>query len=206
MYDDSDDGYLTRKRSGLLSNSRKKVTREMTKYLAILRGINVGGNRKILMNELKACITGLHFSEVSTYIQSGNVLFTPPNQVPEASLENTLEQVILETFGFAVPVIVRTVTEWQEVISQNPFWQTPVEHLHLTLLKEPPTPAALQKFAENDFSPDQFAVIGRHVFIFCAGKYSDSKLTNAFIEKKLQVQATTRNWQTVLKLAELAAL
>ena len=113
----------------------------MAKYISILRGINVGGNRKILMKDLKVLFERLGFSKVETYIQSGNVVFES-RETDTHNLETKIQQAITETFGFNVPVIIRTADEWTESIVNNPFWKekdADIDRLHLTCLKEVPS-------------------------------------------------------------------
>ena len=181
----------------------------MTKYIAILRGINVGGRRKILMADLKNLFSKLGFKEIKTYIQSGNVIFQSTKKEDNIKLSKTIEQAILENYAFEVPVIIRTVSEWNQVISNNPFLKKnkiDTERLHLTFLKELPKIEQVEKIKSYDYPPNKFEIINKNVFIYCAGKYSDSKYTNKFFESKLKVSATTRNWKTVLKLSELSKL
>ncbi len=175
----------------------------MNKKVAILRGINVGGKRKILMADLKAMCQKLGWKNVVTYIQSGNLIFESSQQNTE--LENVLENAIKEKFGFEVPVIVRRLNELQALIDNNPFYNhdADVNQLHLTFLKESPTAENTDKTLSYNYEPDKFEIDNKAVFIFCAGKYHQSKLTNNFFEKSLKVGATTRNWKTVLKLQEL---
>jgi len=177
----------------------------MAKCISILRGINVGGNRKILMKDLKCLFEKLGFSKVETYIQSGNVIFDA-DEKETSGLERKIQEIITETFGFDVPVIVRTTDEIAESIANNPFWKekdADIDRLHLTFLKEVPTPEKLEKIKTIIFPPDKFEIIGKDVFVFCSAGYSDSKLTNSFFESKLGIQTTTRNWKTVMKLHEM---
>ncbi|PID99038.1 hypothetical protein CSA80_02890 [Candidatus Saccharibacteria bacterium] len=176
----------------------------MGKRIAILRGINVGGKRKILMADLKSICEQLGWRNVQTYIQSGNIIFDSDQE--GSDLENKLEKAIINTYGFDVPVIVRTAGEIENSIRNNPFFSedADVNQLHLTLLKEKPNKENIEKALTFNYEPDKFKIDDKDVFIFCAGKYHESKLTNNFFEKQLQVGATTRNWKTVLKLAELA--
>jgi uncharacterized protein (DUF1697 family) len=129
-------------------------------------------------------------------------------------LENKFMKVIAETFGFDVPVIVRTAEEWAKSIGNNPFWKekdADIDRLHLTCLKEVPSPELLEKIKLFQFlpvrqahgEPDRYEIIGKDVFIFCTAGYGTSKLTNLFFESKLKVKATTRNWKTVMKLNEM---
>jgi uncharacterized protein (DUF1697 family) len=175
------------------------------RYISILRGINVGGNRKIPMADLKSLFGKIGFANVQTYIQSGNVIFDS-EETDIRILELKIQKIITETFGFDVPVIVRTVGEWAESVANNPFWKekdADIDRLHLTFLKDLPDPEKLERINTFAFPPDKFQIIGKDVFVFCSAGYSDSKLTNQFFESKLGVPATTRNWKTILKLHEM---
>lgn len=172
----------------------------MPQKIAILRGINVGGKRIIKMADLKALCTELGWSHVSTYIQSGNVFFD--SDISEAELEVDLHNVIKERFGYDVPVIVRSKAELISVVDQNPFLKEGIgiERLLLTFLKATPTSESISQLQAINTFPDRFEVHGKHVYVYVEGKYHQSKLTNNLFEKKLGVEATTRNWKTVLKL------
>ncbi len=176
----------------------------MNRKIGILRGINVGGKRKILMTDLKSMCEKLGLKNVTTYIQSGNLIFS--SDKPNSELENDLEKAITEKYGFDVPVIVRTEKELENSINNNPFFdkENDIKQLHLTFLKEKPNKENLEKTLTFNYEPDKFKIYDKDVFIFCAGKYHESKLTNNFFEKRLKVGATTRNWKTVMKLSELS--
>ncbi len=178
------------------------------RYIALLRGINVGTGRKVSMADLKKLCEKLGLADVQTYIQSGNFVFSlaRPEAIP--MLENRLQQAFTQAFGFEVPVIVRSAEEWAESITQNPFLKEEnanLERLHLTCLKELPSPELLEKIRTVQYLPDRYVIIGRDVFIFCAAGYGTSKLVNSFFESKLKVQTTTRNWKTVMKMHELGS-
>jgi uncharacterized protein (DUF1697 family) len=175
----------------------------MKTYVALLRGINVGGNRKILMKDLKKSFEEMGFQDVVTYIQSGNVVFKTSSE-KSIFLAEKIEKEIEQTFGFFVPVIIRQNTDIQELIIKNNFKTDDIERLHLTFLDKKPTRDFLDKIQQVSYLPDRFEIIDDNVFIFCSGKYSDSKLTNQFFEKHLNAKATTRNWKTILQLAELS--
>ncbi len=176
----------------------------MHKKIAILRGINVGGKRKILMADLKALCNALIWNDVKTYIQSGNVIFNSDKENPE--LEHELEKAITQKYGFDVPVIVINAEELQRMVDKNPFVDenTDISHLHLTFLKQNAIQENIDHIRTYDFEPDKFEIDNQAIFVYCEGKYHQSKLTNNFFEKKLKVGATTRNWKTVLKLLELS--
>ncbi len=177
----------------------------MTKNIAILRGINVGGKRKILMKDLRVLFEKLDFSKVETYIQTGNVVFDS-GETDVFVLETKIQLAITETFGFDVSVIVRTAEEWTESIANNPFRKekdVDIDRQHLTCMKEFPSPELLEKIKLFQYLPDRYEIIGKDVFVFCENGYGRTKITNDFFEKKLKVSATTRNWKTVLKLHEM---
>lgn len=179
----------------------------MSKKIAILRGINVGGRRKILMADLRLLFEKLGYSEVATYIQSGNVFFKSDKKSTDIEMATEIEQAISDKYDFEVPVIVKTAEEIAQAVKENPFYQgeeANIKPLHLTFLKESPSAENLAKTKTYDYPPDKFVIKDKSVFIFCEGKYHQSKLTNNFFEKKLKVAATTRNWKTVLKLLELS--
>lgn len=176
------------------------------KHIAILRGINVGGKRKLLMADLRTLFTNLGFENVATYIQSGNVLFDHPVGADPQQTALRIKEAIAKTFGYDVPVIVLPAADLIEAIQSNPYSQTnsaDINRLHLTFLSQLPDAQKVAEISVLDFSPDQFQVIGKHIFLRCESKYHKTKLNNQFFEKKLGVDATTRNWKTVLKLGEM---
>lgn len=160
------------------------------------------------MGALRELFEELGFLDIRTYIQSGNVIFKVPGKTDEISLSEKIENAILKNFGFEVPVLLRTAEELQQAIDRNPFYNpatADIDRLHLTFLKKTPSSEKLSEITNLDFSPDNFEVSDREVFVYCSRRYSDSKLSNTLFEKKLKVGATTRNWKTVLKLKELSA-
>ena len=179
----------------------------MTKYISILRGINVGGKRKILMADLRELYQFLGFENVITYIQSGNVIFESKKKNANTIFTKKIKDAIFEKYGFDVPVIIRSVEEIKNIIEFNPYLKkesVQIENLCVTFLSEVPAEENLEKINTYDFSPDEFQIIENNVFLFIGGSYHKSKLTNNFFEKKLKVSATTRNWKTVSKLLGLS--
>ena len=179
----------------------------MARCIALLRGINLGAKRKVLMADLRELFRGLNFSDVKTYIQTGNVVFNSNHSENHSTLAQKIEQSIYSQYQFEVPVMIRTSDEIHEIISNNPFIEkedVDLERYHVTLLKDTPEPEVLEKIQDYDFSPDKFIIKDQTVYVFCAGRYQDTKLGNTFFEKKLKVRATTRNWKTLLKLSELS--
>ena len=174
-------------------------------YAAILRGINVGGKRKILMADLKQLLQKYGFQNIQTYIQSGNVIFDWKGNESNEQLAAKIKERLQEKYDFEVPVLVRSANQIKEAIATNPYVKSkkPIENLHLTFLQSLPEEDKLTEISIYDYPPDTYQIIDLNVFVCCANGYSASKYTNQFFEKKLKVAATTRNWKTVLKLAEL---
>lgn len=175
-------------------------------YISILRGINVSGKNKILMTELKAMYAGLGYENVQTYIQSGNVIFTTKGKTNAKTLIKDIESAIKQNFNFDVPVIIRTKEEWSELMHNNPYLhQKNIDpaYLHVTFLADPPEKDIVVPDS-GQYAPDSFILSGKEVYLHCPGGYGNTKLHNNFFEKKLKTGATTRNWKTVLQLAELA--
>lgn len=179
----------------------------MAGRIAILRGINVGGKRKIIMKDLKILFLDMGFRNVETYIQSGNVFFDSDENLSDIEISEKIEYTISNKYDFEVPVIVRSEKDIEEVIQINPFYEVGnvnVNQLHLTFLKDTPTSENCAITESYNFKPDRFKIMGNHVFVYCEGKYHQTKLNNNFFENKLKTAATTRNWKTVLKLLELS--
>jgi uncharacterized protein (DUF1697 family) len=177
----------------------------MTIYVALLRGINVGGHKIIKMDKLSSIFDSLQFNNVRTYIQSGNVIFETNDQDPVMICEK-IEAAIKAGTGFEIPVIIRSIEELEKVIKQNPFAETAIsenESLYVTFLSQEPTAAALHKLESFRNESEDFRVLNRDVYILFRKSIRESLFTNNFLEKKLGVSATTRNWETVNALVNM---
>jgi len=177
----------------------------MTIYVALLRGINVSGKNKVAMAELRGLVESLGYERVQSYIQSGNIVFASSSRTA-TKVADTIAVVITRELGLDVTVIVRTAAEMERVLTSNPLLRQGADpaKLHVTFLATPPAAAAVRSLADVDRPPDEFSVATREVFVHCPDGYGDTKLNNAFFEKRLGVSATTRNWKTVQTLAALA--
>jgi uncharacterized protein (DUF1697 family) len=178
----------------------------MPNYIAMLRGINVSGHKIIKMEQLRASFATLGFSNVKTYVQSGNLVFEATND-PAASLGRKIEQKIMCDFGFSVPVFLRTSIAMEKIIKRNPLLKAPSldqSKLHVTFLSGDPPKTALEPLRPLAATPEQFHIIGREIYLYCPNGYGNTKLSNTAIEKKLSVGATTRNWRTVTTLLAMA--
>lgn len=177
----------------------------MTKYISLLRGINVSGQKSIKMAELAAAYQSIGFEQVRSYIQSGNVIFEAEN-VENSLLAKKISEKIAVQWGFEVPVMVKTKQEWQAILAENPFLaqeNIDKKNLHITFLSDIPSEANWQKIQHGNYSEDTYILVGKNVYLCCPKGYGNTKLTNTFFENKLKLSATTRNWQTVEKIAEL---
>ncbi len=174
----------------------------MKKYVCILRGINVGGRNKVLKDDLIELFEGLNYKFVNTYIQSGNIGFSDPENRSITDLEIAIQLEIVDWFDLGIPVIVRSQKEMEELVNNNPFGTE--ENVHLTFLKEKPSNEALKNIEKYNFPPDEYKIVGKNIYLKCGDKYSKTKLNNQFFERYLKVNATTRNWKTVKKLNQLA--
>lgn len=175
----------------------------MAVFLSILRGINVSGQKLIKMPDLKALYEELGLKNVSTYIQSGNVIFESSNS---KSLSERIEKKILEKYAFHVPVMIRDVNEIQEVIDGNTYLKEKniePEKLHITFLEKEPSPENLNKIKDLNYEPDRFYISGKTIYLHCPNGYGKTKLTNTFFENKLKVSATTRNWKTTNEILKM---
>jgi uncharacterized protein (DUF1697 family) len=175
----------------------------MTTFLSILRGINVSGQKKILMKDLKTLYEELKFKNVTTYIQSGNVIFESSSSKNPAK---KIEQKIVERYSFNVPVIMRTVDEIQTVLKKNPFLKErniDVEKLHVTFLTDIPKKELIDNIEGINYEPDKFILSGKEIYLYCPHGYGITKLNNNFFEHKLKTTATTRNWRTVNELFKI---
>jgi uncharacterized protein (DUF1697 family) len=172
----------------------------MNGYVAILRGINVGGHRKILMADLKKLMEQLGFDQVTTYIQSGNVVFLSDEKMLPDDLAQKISQAITGKFSFEVPVVVRTFDEMQQTLKNNPFSgdrSIDPQKVHVTFLSQAPEEEFLHEIREYDYPPDTFIPAGKEIYLHCPEGYGNTRLTIAFFESKLHVTATARNWKTV---------
>lgn len=148
------------------------------------------------------------FKEVATYIQSGNVVFKSDSKLSDIRLAQKIEKAIVAKYNFDVPVIIRSIEEWKNAISQNPFAKEKnidLKKLHVTFLSEEPSVENVETINSTDYSPDQFVIKGKEIYLYIPESYGETKLSNNFFEKKLKVKATTRNWNTVNKLVEMAS-
>jgi len=178
------------------------------KYVSILRGINVGGHKKIIMTELKSLYISLGFQNTQTYIQSGNVIFESEAQ-KEVDLIYRIEKAIEQKYKFKVPVMIRTNPEISDIIKNCPFGKIDPEKegtkVLVTFLSAIPTKESANKIQRYVNAPEKMVIIGKEMYFYFPNGYGKTKLSNVLFERHLGVRATSRNWKTVIKLHELSA-
>lgn len=179
----------------------------MKTYISMLRGINVSGQKKIRMAELKSLYESLGMANVQTYLQSGNVVFDSPEPEP-AKLTHIIEAQIGTTYGYHVPVLIRTGDDFRRIIGSKPFTKERSEdpsRVMVTFLFERPGQSNLNNLSVPENDPCEFVFEEQEIFLLCPDGYGKSKLSNNYFEKKLGVVATTRNWKTVNALYKMAS-
>lgn len=169
------------------------------RFVALLRGINVGGNHKLPMVDLAKLFLDQGCTDVKTYIQSGNVVFTS-KKPPIAALEAA----IVERFGFEAPIVLRTAAELQQTLRSNPLGDD-ANKLHVAFLRDLPTAAAVAKLDPDRSPGDVFRVVGRDVYFAFAVGAGSTKFNATWLDRGLGTVSTWRNWKTVNTLAAMAA-
>ncbi len=179
----------------------------MTTYIALLRGINVGGHKLVAMADLRELMTGMGFKDPQSLLQSGNLVFRSRAQ-STGKLEQLLEAETKKRLSFETHFFVRTAQEWQSVIARNPF---PGEaernpgHLVVMFFKNAPDAGAVRALQGIITGSEVIRPEGRQGYIIYPDGQGRSRLTNALIESKLGTRGTARNWNTVLKLSTLTS-
>src|SRR3954451_17802889 len=169
----------------------------MTRQIALLRGVNVGGNKKVEMAKLRALMEELGHADVRTYGNSGNVVFTGP----ERSSKH-LEQAIAAAFGFPVPVVLRTRDELAAVVEANPLRDVATESAKYVVVFCAEEPVV--SLDPQEYEPERFVVRGREVYLWLPAGLARSELAKLLATKPLGTNSTGRNWRTVEKLLALA--
>jgi uncharacterized protein (DUF1697 family) len=177
----------------------------MPRYVALLRSVNVAGHGRITSEELRASFAALGYEHVTTYIQTGNIVFNTPTR-SAARVTAAITGQLSADLGSAPTVIVRTLAELQKVVASSPYAARkadPARH-HVTFLTDAPTKARLAALAPPPSGRDELVVSGREVYVSTPDGYHDTRYNGAYLERHLAVMSTTRNWNTVTKLCVLA--
>jgi uncharacterized protein (DUF1697 family) len=174
-------------------------------FIALLRGINVGGKGKVPMGNLKSSFSAMGFEDVVTYIQSGNIVFScHPGDAK--SLAARIERRIAKDFGVKTTVLLRTPAELEKIAGDNPFLRgkPDLSKLHVVFLDARPARNAVAELDPDRSPPDEFEVHGREIYLRLPNGAGRSKLTVDYFERALGLRATARNWKTLTKLLAMA--
>ncbi|MCI2417204.1 DUF1697 domain-containing protein [Saccharopolyspora sp. K220] len=177
----------------------------MSTYVALLRAVNLGGRGRVAMADLRAVVAAAGHGDVATYLQSGNVVFTSDAADPVAVAAD-LRQRLAAEIGVDTPVMVRTGAEIADIAGRNPFLDRETDHTKLLVafLSDEPDAAHAARLSVPAGAPEEFQQAGRQLYLHYPAGVGRSKLTAAYLEKRLGVSITARNWKTVTALAELA--
>ncbi len=175
----------------------------MNPFIALLRGINVSGQK---LNKIAAHRTNLEYAGFAgdkTYIQSGNLILKSVKSDPKV-IEEQVKALILKDFGFDVPTFVTTAKYLEETVANNPYPDVEVKKLFVAYLKDEPSTERVEALNAQDFSPEDYVIDCKRIYLHAALGAAKSKLSNNYFESKLKVKATMRNWNTTNKLIALA--
>jgi uncharacterized protein (DUF1697 family) len=168
-----------------------------SQFVLLLRGINVGGHRRVPMADLRRVLTDLGLRDVQTYIQSGNAVFSSDSG--EAELLPLIFAALETEFGFPIALTLRSAAEWQAISSPYPAGK----QTHVAFLSQPPEPERVLTLQAQDFSLDLWTLTGRDLHLHYPGGTQAARLTHALLERRLGVSGTVRNWMTVESLNAL---
>ena len=170
--------------------------------VALLRGVNLAAHKRMKMADLVAVFEKCGCTEVATYIQSGNVVFTAPAKGIDAAV---LEAAIEKRFGFTAPVVLRTAEELDAAIAANPYPDCDQERdrPHISFLADEPTAECVGLLDPQRSPGDSFKVLGRELYLLYPTGIANNKLTSQYFDSRLKTTGTARNWRTVLALQEM---
>jgi uncharacterized protein (DUF1697 family) len=175
------------------------------RYAALLRAVNLVKHNRIAMADLRRILSDLGYAGVTTHLQSGNAVFT--SDLPAVTLEQEIAGALARRAQLTCAVLVRSGAELAAVLAANPLGREPDNpaRYFVSFLTAAPDPACAAEFAALDLAPEQAWVLGREAYLWCPQGAAETRLSSAFVEKRLGVAATARNWNTVRKLATMTA-
>jgi len=175
----------------------------MARYVALLRGINVGGSKPMRMADLRDLLSGLGYTDVATLLQSGNAVFTAGSR-SAAAVRRAIEQAIEARFSFTVRVLIRTSEELAATVADNPLPVPDGSRFLVWFLDTDPDLTRVHAFDAAAFEPERFAIGEQVIYVWCANRILESAVMGALAKQRLSLTATTRSWNTVTKLLALA--
>lgn len=175
-------------------------------YISFLRAINVGGNNLIKMQQLKLLYQSLHFKNVTSYIQSGNIIFVAPKSNTNLLAAEISKQIKLG-FGLDVKVLVLSLNSYKKIINNNPYLKSnysDIKKIYITYFSNKPNLAGLKEIENLKHTNELISITDNAAYLYYSEGYANTKLNNSVLENKLKVIATTRNWNTSLKILDIA--
>jgi uncharacterized protein (DUF1697 family) len=176
----------------------------MARQIALLRGINLGKNKRLSMADLRELMHALGYEDAKTLLQSGNVVFTASER--PGTVTRRIKARLARDAGIEADVLVRTRDEIAKIVARNPLREqvTDPKRYLVVFLSEKPDPKLLREIDTEQFEPERFHVHGREIYVWLPQGVQKARLTHAFWEKRLHLTATSRNWNTVEKLLAVA--
>jgi len=176
----------------------------MTTFVLLLKGINVGGHKKIPMADLRDLLTKSRYKNGKTYIQSGNVILeSAANDIAE--IEPDITAAILKQFGFEVSVLVKTRHDLERIFNSSPFSEEKKKASYFIMLHKTPDADLVREASEKVYEGEEYEIINDCIYFFCEKGFGQAKFNVSFFEQKLNTFATARNYNTMLKLLSLSA-
>jgi len=176
----------------------------MNTYITLLKGINVGGHKKVPMVELRELLSKLGFKNVQTYIQSGNVILQSTKDNLQ-DIEKVIKQAILDHFGFEVSVLVKTKSDLNHIFDESPFLEEEKKASYFIMLHETPAKELVKIASEKVYEGEAYEIIKNCIYYYSAKGFGQAKFNANFFERKLKTFATARNYNTMVKLLSLSA-
>ncbi|MEZ4792559.1 MAG: DUF1697 domain-containing protein [Gelidibacter sp.] len=176
----------------------------MPTYIALLKGINVGGHKKVPMADLRELLSKSGFENVQTYIQSGNVILQSSEKNTQI-IEITIEKSILGFFGFEVSVLVMTRSDLERIFNDCPFSEVKKKASHFMMLHDTPDEDLIKIASEKEYEGEEYQIINDCIYFYCEKGIGKAKFNANFFERQLKTFATARNYNTMVKLLSLSS-
>ncbi|RKE98427.1 DUF1697 domain-containing protein [Ichthyenterobacterium magnum] len=175
----------------------------MNIYIVLLKGINVGGHKKVPMADLRNLLTASGFEDVKTYIQSGNIILKSA-ETNLQNLEHKIQKAIIEKFGFEVSVLVRIRQDLQRIFNDCPFSEEKKVKSYFTMLHTTPDSELVKAASEKIYKGEEYFIINDCIYFYCEKGYGKAKFNMSFFERKLKTIGTARNYNTMVKLLSMS--
>lgn len=176
----------------------------MTTYIVLLKGINVGGHKKVPMADLRELLTKSGFENVQTYIQSGNVIIESSEE-NSRKIESIIKDAIVKQFGFEVSVLVKKRKDVGRIFNDCPFSEDKKKTSYFVMLHETPDAQLVNVASEKIYKGEEYQIINDCIYFYCETGFGQAKFNVNFFERKLKTFATARNYNTMVKLLSLSA-